>query len=82
MKTMPRLWAIQIISWIMILVGIVLPLVARVEGKKPEHWPMFIMLAGIVGVFSHSILKSMDKRISDLENSQQGSGEPGTGSDS
>jgi len=75
MKTIPRLWAIQGISWLMAISGIVFPVVARLEGKKPEHWPLLIMFAGIVGLFIHGELKSMDKRITDIENSKKEPGE-------
>ena len=81
-KSRTNLRAIQVISWIIVISGVVLPLVARFEGKKPEHWPLLIMCAGIVGVFSHGVLKSMDKRITDIEKSKQGTGEQSTGSDS
>ncbi len=76
MKRIPQLWAIQGISWILVITGAALPVVARFEGQEPEHWPLLIMFAGIVGVFSHGVLKSMDKRLADLENSQNITREP------
>jgi hypothetical protein len=57
----------HIISWIMLIAGPLIPIVARLEGKKLEQWPVFIMLAGVVGVFSHSVLASLDERVSKTE---------------
>ncbi len=80
--------AIQRISWLMIITAVILTVIAQFEGEKPEPWPLFTlimfggMFAGIIGVFSHSVLTSMDKRITKIEDSQRVTGEPEAGGDS
>jgi hypothetical protein len=63
-----KLWALKFISWLLIIAGVVLPFVAYLEGKKPEMWPVFILFAGVIGLYSHDILLSLHERISKLEN--------------
>ena len=70
MKTMILLRTIQIISWIMMLGGFLFPLIAHLEGKRLESWPIFILMAGVVGVFSHQVMRYLDQRISRMEGAQ------------
>lgn len=81
MKADRRLDAIQVISWIAVIAGVVFPVIARLEGKNVAQWPVFMVLAGIVGVFVHGVLRSLDKRIAEIEKSRGASGERRDGRD-
>lgn len=67
MKTLKKLRALKFISWLLIIAGVSLPVIALLEGKKAESWPMFILFAGIIGLYSHDILSSLNERIRKLE---------------
>ena len=59
--------AINGISWLMVISGVALPVIALLAGEKSPQWAPFMMMAGLVGVYSSALLKSMDKRITALE---------------
>ena len=64
---------IRAIRWLstgMVITGMINPLISCLDGKKSEQWPLFIMIAGGVGLFSYVVLKSLDERISRLERAQ------------
>ena len=67
MKIVRQLSGLRFISWLLMIAAVVLPIVAILEGKKPESWPMFIFFAGIIGLYSHNILSSLHERIRKLE---------------
>jgi len=51
----------------MVAAGIIFPLVAHLEGKKPEHWPFIALLGGFVALAYHDIVKALLERVSQLE---------------
>ena len=66
-KTEYHLWALAAGSYGALAVGVLLPIVAHLEGK--EGSPLFgaFLFAGLIGVSAYQLMRNLVKRVSDLE---------------
>ena len=65
--TKQHLRALAILSYLTMGVAAVLPIVARLEGKKPEMWAFGLLFAGAIGFATHRAVSSLSRRVSELE---------------
>jgi len=72
MRKINPLYSLKIITGIVCLTMVILPIVARLEGKRMDSYFLFsILFLGMSLCIIYSVCKSIDKRLSDIEEKNQ-----------
>jgi len=58
---------LKALSWILVVFGVAIPVIARFEGKELEPWLFLLILVGVMGDRVVQITKSLQGRIEALE---------------
>ena len=68
MKRIGHFTGMKIVIAAVGILGVALPIISGVEGKKPEGWFLCVLLLFACLMATFGVLKWMDKRVSALEN--------------
>ena len=67
MKKYTYLFPLKMITYIILTAMLILPIVARLEGKKHEHWYFSLLFLGCSLCIIYTVIKSIDDRLKKIE---------------
>ena len=76
--TRTHLRGLHFVSWLLLIMAVALPVIARMEGKKGQGWFFIPLFIAIMGFQIGHITRSLDRRMAALGSGGGAKGEPQT----